>query len=220
MQSLTVTLRLPTRVKLWSLHNIPTRIMNSAQIHFVLSKDSCTKYTFRGVFPSDKLKHVGKGDDDGVHIQKKQAKKRKRLDLPAAYVANTDPASKPGTHWVAFYFPAETDGPAEYFDSYGKQPTKGAFQGFLRLYGHRSPAVYNGQEIQGQLTTTCGQYSILFILLRCRGFNINEITGMFSKDEKRWNDSMVTAFVNKHFDIQTETIDYDYVLQYAGLKTH
>ncbi len=180
--------------------------MNSAQLHFVLSTDPCTKYTFRGVFASDRLFDKG-------------SKRKKQLGLPAAYVANTDPASKPGTHWIAFYFPAEMDAPAEYFDSYGKSPIRRTtFQRFLKLYGHQKPAAHNNQELQGQLTTTCGQYCVLFTLLRCRGFSMKEIVGMFSQEDKRWNDSVVTAFVNKHFDIQTETIDFDYILQYAGLK--
>ena len=47
-------------------------------------------------------------------------------------VANTDPSSKPGTHWVAFYFPSK--GKGEFFDSYGHPPIyyNNSFKNFLK----------------------------------------------------------------------------------------
>ena len=36
---------------------------------------------------------------------------------PSAYLANTDPSSLPGKHWVAFYYLSPTQ--LEFFDSYG-----------------------------------------------------------------------------------------------------
>ena len=39
---------------------------------------------------------------------------------PRIYIVNTDPRSKPGQHWTAFYFPRR--GPAEFFDSLGHSP--------------------------------------------------------------------------------------------------
>ena len=75
--------------------------MNTAEITRALEQDPITSKSFLGVFPSDKLPQP--------------------LDKhPCGFVANTDPSSKPGMHWVAFYFPSEGEG--EFFDSYGRSP--------------------------------------------------------------------------------------------------
>ena len=65
--------------------------MNTSQIKYALEQDPLTRKIFRGVFPSDKLPQT---------IEK----------YPCGSVANTDPSNKPGTHWVAFYFPSEEQG--------------------------------------------------------------------------------------------------------------
>ena len=75
--------------------------MNTIQITRALKQDQFTKKTFCGVFPRNKLPTT---------IDK----------YPCGLVANIDPSSEPGTHWVAFYFPSERKG--ELFDSYGKPP--------------------------------------------------------------------------------------------------
>ena len=36
------------------------------------------------------------------------------------FIANTDPSTEPGTHWVGFYFSTELK--AEFFESYGYPP--------------------------------------------------------------------------------------------------
>ena len=43
-----------------------------------------------------------------------------RWTPPATIVANTDPHSQPGSHWVAMYL--DNDGHCVYFDSYGVPP--------------------------------------------------------------------------------------------------
>jgi hypothetical protein len=65
--------------------------MNTFQIKHALEQDPVTRKIFCGVFPSDKLPQT---------IEK----------YPCGFVANTDPSSKPGTHWVAFYLPSEGEG--------------------------------------------------------------------------------------------------------------
>ncbi len=180
--------------------------MNSAQIHYVLHSDPCTKPVFRGVFPSDmlkeKLRSIGK------------QRRMTDLKLPAAYVANTAPAAEPGTHWVAFWFSANTYEAPEYFDSYGRPPDRTLLT-VAGAYGHKGKFARNDQTLQGRLTTVCGQYCLFFILLRSRGFTLQEIISMFNADSEGWNDSMVTSFVNKHFSINTDVLDYKYVLQRA-----
>ena len=168
--------------------------MNSAQIDAALRSDRCTKYTFAGVFPSDALA-----------ILVKQL-------LPACYVVNLDPSSKPGSHWVCFYFPDNLADPAEYFDSYGQPVQKGAMERFWRKYGHKSCAT-SKKRLQGYFSTACGQYCIYYLTLRCRGYTMNEVCNFFTDSNYNWNDSMVVAFVNKHYRLNTIRTDYDFIVQ-------
>jgi hypothetical protein len=87
--------------------------MNTAEITRALEQDPITSKSFLGVFPSDKLPQT--------------------LDKhPCGFVVNTDPSSKPGMHWVAFYFPSEGEG--EFFDSYGQSPEYyKSFKNFLSI---------------------------------------------------------------------------------------
>ena len=75
--------------------------MNTFQIKRVLERNPSTKKIFCGVFAADQLP--------------------KTFDtFPCGFVANTDPITEPGTHWVSFYFPSP--GKGEFFDSYGHPP--------------------------------------------------------------------------------------------------
>ena len=40
-------------------------------------------------------------------------------EIPAIIIANTDPSTKSGSHWILFYF--DNNGNVEYFDSLGKE---------------------------------------------------------------------------------------------------
>ena len=42
------------------------------------------------------------------------------MEYPGSYVANTDPSTAPGGHWVAMFF--NNPRSAEFFDSYGLHP--------------------------------------------------------------------------------------------------
>ena len=102
-----------------------------------------------------------------------------------AYIINTDPADKPGKHWVAFYLTKYT---VYYFDPYGFPPT-----GFHKILHARKNVLYFGQRLQG-MGRTCGHYCLYFILAmqRDRSFRI------FSNDYNA-NDRIVKRFVERHF---------------------
>ena len=61
--------------------------MNTLQIKRALERDTFTKKIFGGVFAADELPKI-------------------MNTFPCGFVANTDPSTEPGTHWVAFYFPS------------------------------------------------------------------------------------------------------------------
>ena len=134
--------------------------MNTAQITYVLEHDSITSKKFCGVFPSDRLPET---------IEK----------YPCGFIANTDPSSEPGTHWVAFYFPSEQKG--DFFDSCGQHPSyyNTLFAVFIKKHSHEWD--FNHRKLQSAWSDVCGQYSIFYLSHRARGNSMNKIAPQFVK---------------------------------------
>ena len=107
--------------------------MNTLQLKRALERDTFTKKIFGGVFAADELP--------------------KTFDtFPYGFVANTDPSTEPGTHWVAFYFPSRDKG--EFFDSYGYPPEHYGFESY-------KIETWNKYKLQSSWSNVCGQYCIL-----------------------------------------------------------
>lgn len=79
-------------------------------------------------------------------------------------IVNTDPSSRPGQHWVAFFLAPH--GKLEFFDSYGRPPTHFGFPLNSQML---EPACfeYNTLSLQADSTSVCGQYCLVFLFLRC-----------------------------------------------------
>ena len=153
--------------------------MNSNQLRKILESDVFVARRFLGVFPADLLPNKN-----------------------GCFVANTDPASKPGSHWVCFNI---NNGSRYFFDSYGRPPTM-----------FKKKCEYNRQRLQSSLSSCCGQYVIFFLVMYTRGIPISDILGNFSTNYEE-NDEIVVEFVNEHFDIDLPTIDNDFIIsQIAG----
>ena len=122
---------------------------------------------------------------------------------PSAFIANVDPSSKPGSHWVAFYFTKDQKG--EFFDSYGQAPGgySGNFNTFLELNSKEWSS--NQKQLQGLNSSVCGQYCIYYVVKRRRGNNLNSIVQPFVKN-KQINDAFVDEFVTKYVESKTVTI--------------
>ena len=162
--------------------------MDTHQISKILKNDRFTKHHFRGVFACDQLP--------------KQYVPRLRT-----LVINTDPSTKPGQHWVAIYI--TRDGEGEYFDSYGQPVKLPQVKKFLKKNVTRQR--YNRQPLQGPLSAVCGQYSIFFLLQRCRGLSMTNITSLFSYDW-RDNDILINDFIRTHFPhIKTTVYDEQFL---------
>jgi len=124
--------------------------MNSLELERIINCDNLLKKTFLGIFAADQLVF-------------KVAKK------PCCLIANTDPSNMPGQHWVAIYFDAH--GKAEYFDSYGQQPSD-AFVLFMKKNAMRMNV--NEKRLQSNDTFVCGMYCVYFLFYRVRSrMNIN-----------------------------------------------
>ena len=150
--------------------------MNTQQLQSILSQDQCTGPIFGGVYSSDCLP--------------KKAPWGKRI-----FIANTDPSSQPGRHWVAFYF--GKDGVCNYFDSYGLPPLRAEFVSFMER--NADSWVNNERRVQNPYSTLCGEYCLFFAAHMCRGLKMSQILKLFD-DDKRLNDAMVVDFVHNYFN--------------------
>ena len=101
--------------------------MNTAQITHALEEDPITNKKFCGVLPSDKLPQT---------IDK----------YPCGFVANTDPSTKPGTHWISIWIGKgenkRTVG--EFFDSYAADVPL-VFRDYLEK--HTDIWIYNRRKL-------------------------------------------------------------------------
>jgi len=140
--------------------------MRTSQLHKALRFHPHTKSVFAGVYARNKIPRVP--------LQKR-----------VAYVVNTDPAHKPGKHWVAFFLTKNT---VYYFDPYGIPP-----HGFRRILQSRKNVQYYGKSLQG-MGRKCGHYCLYFIL----AMQTNLSMKIFGSDFKA-NDRIVKRFVENRF---------------------
>jgi len=148
--------------------------MNSLELKQIINKDSLLARTFIGIFAADQL---------NFNISKR----------PSCLIANTDPSTMPGQHWIAIYFDAQ--GNVEYFDSFGRQPTDD-FVEFMKKHGNKIRVHSN--RLQSDDTYVCGMYCIYFLFYRVRN-----IMNMFKKfcNNARYNDRRICSFMYTHFRV-------------------
>jgi hypothetical protein len=108
---------------------------------------------------------------------------------PRLLVCNTDPSSEPGEHWIAIY--VDKNGRGEYFDSFGRPPNK-YFETYMNSCCNRW--IFNKKKLQSRISSFCGYYCCLFVVLRCRGLDMPKIVGLFTSDTG-YNDWLVHRFV-------------------------
>ena len=137
----------------------------------LFNKLNCFK-SFLGVFSCDRLPIVS--------------------ELPCSLIMNTDPHDKPGQHWVAIHINSKRNG--LYFDSYGFPPLNHEFTEFLNQNCYNW--TYNRYMIQGYNTVTCGQYCVLFILLKTLGYKLADIIHLFTHDFQVNDEIVVKIFEN------------------------
>lgn len=153
-------------------------MMNSKQIHDILSRYNITKNFFLGVYPSDMLP-------------------RKIKHYPACFVCNVDASNQSGSHWLAFFISSKDR--VEFFDSYGNDPDfyQGPILDFTLQY---SQVIYNPLTLQSNTTAVCGQYTIFFLICKCRGDTLKKFLSVFVT-KNICNDVRVYNFVAKRFKV-------------------
>ena len=149
--------------------------MNGTEIKQLLVKDWRVLRVFKGVFACDTLPQ---------YIQQGKAH---------AFVINTDPAHKPGSHWVALYIDAF--GSATYFDSMGLEPFKHDIYPFSKRNSFK--LISNVMTIQSVISATCGLYCIYFIRQMVRGARLRDIIQHFNPLRPVTNDRLIIALVHR-----------------------
>ena len=148
--------------------------MNTIQLTVDMMENKDIKKYFRGVFPADKLP--------------------KRFKKPALLIANTDPSTKKGSHWVAFYVPKS--GKPEYFDSLGRLPEKKEFLEFLKKHG--KTFTHNKKRLQGTFSTTCGNYCGVYLYFKSKQISLKTFLRVFSNN-LQLNDNKILDLYSKIF---------------------
>ena len=164
--------------------------MNTAQISHVLKSDKYTQVTFAATLPADMLPEA-------------------KIDaLPVAYVVNTDPSTKPGTHWLAIYIDRKRQG--YFMDSFGWPPSAYGFTDFFKR--NCASCTYNERRLQSDHTTVCGQYCIYFILRLCRYASVASILRPFEHTALLQNDRYVHKIVEHNFRLGLPYVDVQHVV--------
>jgi hypothetical protein len=139
-------------------------MLNTKEIYNVLKRDEFSKSFFKMVLPRDKLPRI-------VHY-------------PSAYVVNTDNHDQSGEHWVALYY--DSHGFCTFFDSFGRSPEALSFHKYINKTSRGY--TYNSHQLQSVFSTTCGYYTIYFVLLMCRGFSLDALVSFFDRKDFVFND--------------------------------
>lgn len=110
-------------------------------------------------------------------------------------IFNYDNSDEPGSHWCAVYI--KEKGKVEYFDSFGFPPLNEPLLQKINSLSGVKDAIFNTSCFQGN-SSVCGQYSLTYLLLRVRGYEMRDIGRLFleckSIDER---DHIVNHFISQ-----------------------
>ena len=98
---------------------------------------------------------------------------------PFAFVMNTDPSNKPGSHWVSCYSDGKSS--IEYFDSFADPPSKSFMKETKWIANQLQPETYlkfkqNRIVEQDNNSDNCGYFASKFLIDRIRGKPFAECT--------------------------------------------
>lgn len=150
--------------------------MDGLTIETLMKRDRHVAPLFEGVFAADTLPQT----------LRKQ---------PALLVCNTDPISKPGQHWIAFY--VDKHGVSEYWDSYGMPPLVRQHKRFLKK--HCKKWAYNHKTLQAIDSMVCGEYCILYLIHRAHGYSLRSFVHRHFTSDPEKNDEKVRILFQKWF---------------------
>ena len=164
--------------------------MNSIQLCKICLSDKIIKKYFIGVFAVDMLP--------------------KSTPVPFCLIANTMPSNDPGEHWVAAFVDHKNVG--HYFCSYGMNvESQPRIKSWLESICNEIYC-YPSKKLQFDLSTTCGQYAIMFLHFVCRGVKPQTVASCFSNNHFE-NDEIVTAFINGLYKADFSAVNTSFLRQ-------
>lgn len=125
---------------------------------------------FKGVFAADELPCSSK--------------------WPCVLVLNTDPASKPGEHWVAIFI--SKTGVGKYFDSFGLPPS---VEHAHWLDINCKSWTSSNATLQEINTVACGYFCAYYLLSRAKGLTHDRIIDILQR--KKCDDAFVFQVISK-----------------------
>lgn len=166
--------------------------MDTSQIYAALKTNNKTKHCFYGVYPMDMLPKKS-------NIWEKTKANKQYL------IINTHSSFQPGEHWIALCI--SKNGEAnEYFDSYGQKPNE-KIEKYLGSY------LFITKPLQGFLTTTCGQWCMYYILHKCYGGTLANLTSSLSKlNGPLEKDFFVNKVITKEFPLEEPIVHFDFLI--------
>lgn len=116
------------------------------------------------------------------------------ISVPCGVIVNSDPQNKPGEHWTAIYIDKFRIG--EYFCSYGYPPIVQQHRRFLSNNCRRW--THSSKEIQDFGSSVCGQYCLLYLLMKAHGRSLADFQNLFT-DSRAINDKRLTSLFQRRF---------------------
>ena len=169
--------------------------MNTQEICHILYNEPIVKNQLIGVIAKDQLP-------------------QRVMRYPCAIISNIDSSFSKGRHWIAFYIDENENG--EFFDSYGHDPLfyNSNFVNFLN--DNCKKWKYNSVSLQNMYSNVCGEYSVAYLIYRCRNIALSTFVNMFSQNSVV-NDIYVNRFVISLIDSHQITV-HKSLRQYAVIR--
>ena len=124
--------------------------MNPYQLKCAINHDCNMRNAICDVYPADEIPRT--------------------LRMCKEFIVNTDPHQKTGKQWITFFYDDDT---LECFDSYGRSPD--GYSVYLRQFmGKFYRIKVNKKRLQSNDTAVCGQYCLVYLMCRTRGYSMTK----------------------------------------------
>ena len=164
--------------------------MDTKQLMQICRGDDEICRSFLGVFPADMIP--------------------RKITYPCSFIANTEPKTHPGRHWIAVY--VDCEGYGTHFCSYGSKTFSTAMN---RLCVDWQA---NEKRLQSFVSAACGQYCVSFLHFANQNVSLREFLALFS-DDRMENDEIVVAFVNGLYNEDTSVLDVEFIVNQLSTQS-
>ena len=118
------------------------------------------------------------------------------IKTPFTLIVNSDFAAGRGKHWFAILIQSNDVG--EFFDSYGNHPSYYGIHIWNFFKKYCKYLIYNNVKLQSNDSYVCGEYCLLYIMMRVRECSMYDFQKMFT-NECFINDLFVYDYVRSMF---------------------